>query len=270
MSVALEHAPRNVPVVDAADVVPATFDPRTPLVVRGAMDRAMRTWTDTWLLERFGDAAHTVTLDARPAIEGFKKRVSLSEFLRHQGRGEQPEYLFQTWLECHFDAAQDLLGDLDVPPVILRLGLAGKWRMFVGPAMSGTLPHHHHAAINALARGRKRWAIFAGRGPGHTRRLLEEGYAAYDRGSLAADWFVRECPRLRARPRVRLWELIQEPGDLVFIPEGHIHAIVNLDPVLGFGAELFPSLQAYRRSPAGPARPPRRRRNVRPGRWMGP
>jgi hypothetical protein len=100
----------------------------------------------------------------------------------------------------------------------LSLGVAGKWRFFVGPPGSGTLPHNHYNAINALARGRKRWAIYQGTEPGGTRRLLAESYRDYDSGSQARDWFVNDCPELRSRRNVRLWELAQAPGDVVFIP----------------------------------------------------
>ena len=51
------------------------------------------------------------------------------------------------------------------------------------------------------------------------------------------DWFIRECPKLRSR-RVQLWEFAQEAGDLVYIPAFFIHAVVNLEPVVGFTVEL--------------------------------
>jgi hypothetical protein len=39
---------------------------------------------------------------------------------------------------------------------------------------------------------------------------------------------------------VRLWEFVQEAGDLVYIPGGLIHAVVNLAPVVGFTVEFEP------------------------------
>jgi hypothetical protein len=251
----LADFPTSAPVVGVGEVSWSSFDGRRPLVIRGAMRRALEKWTDEWLLQRFGSGLHRVTLDARPAIFGaFEKHVGLAEYLdpltRPDASNQAPEYLFQTWLERHFDAAADLLEDLDVPEPILSLGIAGKWRFFIGPAGSGTLPHHHHHAINALARGRKRWAIYAGASPRETEQLLEEGYRDYGSGSRVEDWFIRECPELRSRRNVRLWECAQGPGDLVYIPESFIHAIVNLEPVVGFGAELFPPREYFSRGPA--------------------
>jgi hypothetical protein len=267
----LEDFRSNVAVVEREEVRRGNFDELVPLVIRGAMTRATEKWTDRWLVRQFGEGSHQVSLDSRPAVKQYKKQVSLPEYLEalaSPGRSAQhPEYLFQTWLERHFEGARDLLDDLDVPPPILRLGVAGKWRLFVGPSLSGTLPHHHRSAINALARGRKRWAIYAGRGPARTARLLDEGYRGYESGAQARDWFLRELPTLRSRPDVRLWELAQEPGDLVYIPGGYIHAIVNLEPVVGFGAELFPTSEdAGVRPPVRGPQPMRRRGPARRGR----
>jgi hypothetical protein len=267
----LDDFPRTAPVVELDEVNWSTFDETRPMVIRGAMTRAIEKWTDEWLLQRFGSGSHRVTLDSRPALRGtYEKKMSLEDYLgsmeSSEDSDEPPEYLFQTWMERHFDAAADLLDDLDVPEPILSLGVAGKWRFFVGPPGSGTLPHNHYNAINALARGRKRWAIYQGTEPGGTRRLLAESYQDYDSGSQARDWFVNDCPALRSRRNVHLWELAQEPGDVVFIPGTFIHAIVNLEPVVGFGAELFPSQEEQ--DAVGPMRPRRavRSRGPMPGR----
>jgi len=67
--------------------------------------------------------------------------------------------------------------------------------------------------------------------------LLQESYRCYNSGSQAMDWFIRECPKLRSR-KVRLWEFAQEAGDLVYIPAFFIHAVVNLEPVVGFTVKL--------------------------------
>ena len=107
-----------------------------------------------------------------------------------------------------------------------------------GAAFAGTPPPHDHTyAINCLARGRKRWAIYVGANRAETERLLQESYRCYNSGSQAMDWFIRECPKLRSR-KVRLWEFAQEAGDLVYIPAFFIHAVVNLEPVVGFTVKL--------------------------------
>ena len=126
-----------------------------------------------------------------------------------------------------------------MPAAILGLGEDTSWWLTVGPTLSGTLPHYHRPAMNVLARGRKRWAIYVGANLHANNRLKNEGLRDYGIGTQAKDWFVRECPNLRSRRRVQLWEFAQEAGDLVYIPSFFIHAVVNLEPVVGFSVMFY-------------------------------
>jgi ribosomal protein L16 Arg81 hydroxylase len=69
--------------------------------------------------------------------------------------------------------------------------------------------------------------------------LLAETHRDYGSGSHAKEWFAQECPKLRSRRDVCLWEGAQEAGDLVYVPAFFIHAIVNLEPVVAFSIQLF-------------------------------
>jgi hypothetical protein len=253
MEKSLEGFPSNVRILEVDDFDERSFDELEPIIVRGAVARASKKWTATWLLERFGNDSCQVSLDSRPAIRGvYEKQVSLEEYLGSlagSDSAEQPlDYLFHS--QRDFEGALDLLEDLDVPTTILDLGSPSLYRFFVGPPSSGTLPHFHTYAINALARGRKRWAIYVCDDRRETNELLEESNNEYRSGSQARDWFAQACPELRSRPRVRLWEFAQEPGDLVYIPAWYIHAVVNLEPVAGFTVEFQP--QYALRGPMGP------------------
>jgi hypothetical protein len=232
--------PTNVRVVEVNEFDQASFDELVPLVIKGAAARASKKWTDEWLLQRFGGVDCQVSLDSRTAMMAQKKNMTLAEYLDSLAKSkaaDQPlEYLFHS--QRDFEGAADLFDeDLDVPAAILRLGNPNLYRFFVGPAYSGTLPHNHTYAINALARGRKRWAISVGADQAETEKLLKESYRNYSSGSQAKDWFVQECPKLRSR-KVRLWECAQEAGDLVYIPAFFVHAVVNLEPVVGFTVEF--------------------------------
>ena len=252
MNMSLGDFPTNVRVVRVDEWDQASFDELEPLIVRGAVARASQKWTDEWLLQRFGNGFCQVTLDSRPAMRSFKKQMALDEYLsslaKSKTSNQPPEYLFHS--QQDFEGAADLLEDLEVPAAILSLGKANLYRFFVGPALSGTLPHNHTYAINALARGRKRWAIYVGANRTETNELLRECYRDYNSGSQAKDWFTRACLKLRSR-KVRLWEFAQEAGDLVYIPAGFIHAVVNLEPVVGFSVEFVQAQDAAR----GPGRP---------------
>jgi hypothetical protein len=231
--------PVQIGVVDSHTVGQDSFDPRVPLIVRGALDRARPKWTDDWLVNRFGEDECQVSLDSRTARENYKRQMPLAKFLKSMKTdtsGGSLEYLFHSSVGS--EAAEELLGDLDIPQVILDLGEPSLHRFFVGPESSGTLPHFHTHAVNALARGRKRWAIYEGVNRWVTRALMRKSLRDFGSGSQAHDWFKSECGKLRHRPMVRLWEFVQEAGDLVFIPGGLLHAVVNLDPVVGFTVEF--------------------------------
>ena len=243
MEKSLEEFPSNVRVLEANDFDESSFDQLEPMIVRGAVTQASSKWTDKWLLQRFGNDYCQVSLDSRPAIRGaYEKQVSLEEYLGSLDNSDDADqhldYLFHS--QRDFEGALDLLEDLDVPAAILNLGSPSLYRFFVGPPFSGTLPHFHTYAINALARGRKRWAIYVCDDRRETNELLQESNLEYGSGSQARDWFAQACPELRSRRRVRLWEFAQEAGDLVYIPAWFIHAVVNLEPVAGFTVEFQP------------------------------
>jgi JmjC domain, hydroxylase len=269
MEKSLKDFPSNVRVLKVNDFDESSFDQLEPIIVRGAVARASNKWTDEWLLQRFGNDYCQVSLDSRPAIRGaYEKQMSLTEYLsslESSGTDQPPEYLFHS--QRDFDGALDLLEDIDVPTAILDLGNPSLYRFFVGPPFSGTLPHFHTYAINALARGRKRWAIYVCDDRRETNELLQESNRDYSSGSQARDWFALACPELRRRRRVRLWEFAQEAGDLVYIPAWFIHAVVNLEPVVGFTVEFQP--QHALRGPMGARGPMGTRRAMGTRRPVG-
>ena len=110
----------------------------------------------------------------------------------------------------------------------------------LAPALSGSPPHIHGAAWNYLASGRKRWFLW------EPRDSTVDAFAAslggeepLPFGTPVLKWFVAEYPRLAVRPH----EVVQEAGDVVFVPAGWGHAVLNLEPSVAVAFELgFPSL----------------------------
>ena len=241
MSLSLGEIRSNVRTIEFEQFDEASFDPNIPLVVRGSAARATRKWTEAWSIQRFSDGLCQVSMDSRPAMRSFERQMPVPSYFDELKRpdlsGSPPSYLVHS--ERDSIGAGNVLEDLDVPAAISALGRPNLYRFFVGPADTGTLPHYHTYAINALARGRKRWAIYVGVDRDHTDRILASSYRRYGAGSQAREWFAQECTQLRSR-NVRLWEFIQEPGDLVYIPAFAIHAVINLELVTGFTVEFQP------------------------------
>jgi len=245
MSVHGDNVQSPVRILTVEQAAREIIDLAEPLIIRGGCERATTKWNETWLISLMGQTPCRISLDSRTGKEQHKTTCLMAEYLEKQrSRGEPAadgrnvEYLFHTLRDT--SRISEILEDIDLPPGILQFWPAVNFRIYVGPAWSGTLPHSHTYAINALARGRKRWAIYIGRDKPHNDSLRRESFSKYGSGAQAVSWFEAECPKLRSRG-ARLWEFIQEAGDVLFIPAYYLHAVVNTEPVVGFTADFFGS-----------------------------
>lgn len=92
---------------------------------------------------------------------------------------------------------------------------------------AGAPMHVHHAALNALFVGRKRWYLTPPRSALWTRQP-------------SALWVEsEECSVLRSSGD--LLEVVQEAGDLIFVPEGWGHATLLESFCVGIGQEFIPN-----------------------------
>ena len=102
--------------------------------------------------------------------------------------------------------------------------------LLLGPALSGSLPHRHTAAVNILLRGRKRWHLW----PHFCRNW---GRVELNLTNVVT-WAVRELPALRASGRCAPLEFEQHAGQTVFVPFGWGHAVINLEPTIAISKQL--------------------------------
>jgi hypothetical protein len=209
--------------------------PRRPCVVAGAAEAwPARRWSLDALVRRCapqGDSlrwrlSHTLD-DARLGLA--KPELSMAQFaayLRAQ-RDESPLYLFDAAFGSKLPALLDeydaSVGGLFAEDLLAALGPARRpdfrW-LLVGGARSGA-PWHVDpsgtSAWNALLQGRKRWALYP---PGVVPPA--------PRGALSSlRWFLDVLPHLP--PHRRPLELEQRPGEVVFVPAGWWHCVLNLD-----------------------------------------
>ncbi|KAG0205557.1 hypothetical protein BGX28_002809 [Mortierella sp. GBA30] len=136
--------------------------------------------------------------------------------------------------------ASTLLDDFTVPKYFKDdlFQLAGDrrrppYRWFVvGGARSGTGIHIDPlgtSAWNTLTSGHKRWCLFP---PGIPRDVYDPPMKPYDRE--AVSWFHHVYPRFAANDfdlgkKYGMIQVIQRPGETMFVPGGWPHIVMNLD-----------------------------------------
>lgn len=131
-----------------------------------------------------------------------------------QVMGNHPE------LEATLPPPREYIGD----------NLVLKQLMLGGPG-SGAAPHFHGHAINILARGRKRWMFFA------------QPEAFFWFGTAQAWW--SEWQALQGGNRAAVHSpmgrsCVQRAGDVVYVPAGWGHAVINEEAVIAAAYEFVP------------------------------
>ncbi|KAF9387443.1 hypothetical protein CPC16_007027 [Podila verticillata] len=136
--------------------------------------------------------------------------------------------------------ASTLLDDFSVPKYFKDdlFQLAGDRRrppfrwFVVGGARSGTGIHIDPlgtSAWNTLTSGHKRWCLFP---PGIPKDIYDPPMKPFDRE--AVSWFHHVYPRFAANDfelgkKYGMTEVIQKPGETMFVPGGWPHIVMNLD-----------------------------------------
>jgi len=112
-----------------------------------------------------------------------------------------------------------------------------RW-LVIGPAHTGTSFHtdpNGTSAWNALIQGHKRWAIYPPHHtpPGLKSVLLDENKVPQDYSAFSPlRWYYEIYPYLK--PHEKPIEFVQGPGEMVFIPSGWWHQVINLDETVSY------------------------------------
>lgn len=214
-----------------------------PVIITGLCDRwpAMRNWR---LDSLFSGRYRNCRLKVGEDDDGNSIRVKLKYFLNYLAfnQDDSPMYLF----DCSFDERDTIAGLIDdyEVPFYFRDDLfqfvsekrRPPYRWFlIGPQRSGTSAHIDPLATsawNALVYGRKRWIMTR---PGARKRHVKGAKLRREgEDGEAATYFSYVLPRIlrqEAEKKVRdmgIHEVIQEPGEVIFVPGGWYHAVLNL------------------------------------------
>ncbi len=197
-------------------------------------------WTLEALLTEFEDQPLALGIDEE---SGDSVTMPLGEYLAYATRqsDDSPLYIFDDWILGQEGCP--LYASYTVPRCFENdyMGCLGECRpphrwLLIGGARSGTAPHVDPwgtAAWNTLVSGRKRWVIFPPHEVERVAALASTAAAAAADGEpleSAAHWFHRDyIAACSGAADGGVLDFEQQPGETVYVPDGWLHAVVNLE-----------------------------------------
>lgn len=209
-----------------------------PVIIEGACSHwpAMERWSLEALEERFKNIAFKVAKDDK----GKKLRMKFkyyADYVRQQ-QDDSPLYLFETNVDDN-GYIRPLVSDFELPDLfphdwfaLINNDARPPFRWFcMGPKRSGTTVHIDPlgtSAWNAVTHGRKRWVLFD---PKEDKKIVKgKDVIRKAEDDEAIMYFDFILPRIKkAHPELKVYEGIQGPGDIIFVPGDWWHGVLNLD-----------------------------------------
>lgn len=191
-----------------------------PVLVRGLIQDwpAWKHWSYSELQRRYGSLVFSVSdvpyAQLYHGRSARTHRTTLADFVSlFTHKEEYPDYLFDGQVLQHNAA---LGHDAPVPNLIGNFTVTLK-QLIIGPEHSGSPPHFHNHALNALVYGVKRWFLWP----------PQDAHFVFDH---VGAWIKRKTGHYL--------ECIQMPGDVIYVPQNWGHAVINEAPSIAVAFEF--------------------------------
>lgn len=219
----------EVNITDSWEFINKYKKPRNPVLLKGAAKHwpLMDRWSKEHIKNNMGDYVCKIISDSRPAYA--KEQTTLKIYF------EKLKNLSTLTLDSFNKKSPPLFyNDIKSPNPFFKTTDIQRFFFFHSVKNAGTLPHIHGNAFNILQKGVKEWVFYDASEKynplGYS--ILQESNKKYPIGTHAKDWFKKEVPKLTKKLE-NVFTCTQEAGDIVFIPKGYCHAVLNKSEVMG-------------------------------------
>ena len=209
----------------------------TPHLIRNGISKwGISHWNEEYIIKTDGDRQTDATPYGRPVSKHTS--CTYKEFFNeYKPKGYYTFNRSRLGLSIP-NVGPKFIKDITFPPEFRNYNFK-QHIFFAGNSGTGALPHNHSTAVNLLVYGKKKWILFDANLNNTKGYELQQQYwneYPYKEETSSKEWLEKEYNTSLQKYKDsggEVIEFIQNDGDVVFIPNGWSHTVVNLDECMG-------------------------------------